>query len=245
MTKALIGILAVVLTSSAAWANLANGDFENTTIVSQSTWTAGTDALSTWYGGAGWAITGSSGSKIADQTAYGAEGSASASQTLLQALPIAAGTYNWSLLTRNNDNNNLYGLVVLLAKDNAVINLTGTPFYPWLQSVPANTQEALRWDPEVEDNQQPGNPGSMMPTNGTWNSISDSFTISPSDASAYKYVVFVAEGDVSPGSLFSIDTESTDLPGTVVPEPMTLATVFMALGGLGAWVRRRVAKPQA
>ena len=30
-----------------------------------------------------------------------------------------------------------------------------------------------------------------------------------------------------------------------VPEPMTMATMFMALGGLGAWVRRRMAKPQA
>jgi hypothetical protein len=30
-----------------------------------------------------------------------------------------------------------------------------------------------------------------------------------------------------------------------VPEPVTMATVFMALGGLGTWVRRRVAKPQA
>jgi hypothetical protein len=116
---------------------------------------------------------------------------------------------------------------------------------PWLAAVPANTQEALRWDPEVEDNQQPGNPGSMMPSDGSWNTISDSFTISPTDAAAYKYVIFLSEGNVSTGSLFSIDTMSTDLPGTVVPEPMTMATVFMGLAGLGAWVRRRMARPHA
>jgi hypothetical protein len=30
-----------------------------------------------------------------------------------------------------------------------------------------------------------------------------------------------------------------------VPEPITMTSLFLALGGLGAWVRRRMARPQA
>ena len=247
MTKVLIGILTVALASSAAWANLANGDFENCTITNQTTWTAGTDALGTWYGGPGWAVSGASGSRIADQTAYAAEGmNVPAVRTLVQALPIAAGSYNWTLRTRNNDNNDLYGLVVLLANNNATLNLSGGgPFYPWLGDIPANTKEALHWDPEVEDNQQPSNPGSMMPSDGSWNNISENFTISASDATAYKYVIFVAAGNVSPGSLLGIDTMATDLPGAPVPEPITMTLVGMGIAGLGGYIRRRTSRPQA
>ena len=217
-----VAALAIVaLCNTPAVADFINGDFENTTVTNQDSWTAGTDALGSWYGGSGWGIAGATGSKYADETDYGPEGlNVLYVNRLVQALPIAAGDFNWSLVTRENDNNDSYGLVVLLANDGATISLTGGPFYPWLGAVPSNTEEALRWDPEVEDNQQPLNPGSMMPSDGAWHSISDTFTISAADAAAYKYVVFVAEGNVSPGSVLSIDSMSTDLHA--VPEPSSL-----------------------
>jgi hypothetical protein len=247
MTKVLIGILAVALASSAAWANLANGDFESGTITNQATWTAGTDALGSWYGGSGWVTAGTSGSKIADQTfTSGTSGGMDvpSTRTLLQALPISAGTYSWTVESRNSDPANLYGLAVVLAKDSAAVSLSGGFFWPGaIGTNPPNTKMGLMWDPSYDD--VPDGGSTVMHFDGQFHTISNSFTITPQDALDYKYVIFVAEGNQGSGQVFSVATESTDLPGSPVPEPMTMASVFMALGGLGAWVRRRMAKPQA
>ena len=132
MMKVLISIVAVALISSAAMANFVSGDFTNASagvITNQSTWTAGTDATGAWYGGSGWVIAGTPGSEYADQENMGYEGQDGGDgRILLQALPITAGTYTWTVTMRNSDNNNFCGLQVLYAKSGAVVPMAGPNF---------------------------------------------------------------------------------------------------------------------
>jgi hypothetical protein len=250
MTKVLIGILAVALASSAAWANLANGDFENCTLINQANWTAGTDQVGQWYGGPSMAIVGSVGSKYLANEVTGTATGFDHIQDSLQAMAIpAAGTYtlNASFQAGTDYNDQFFGFNVVLVQTGVAIPLTQTGYWPGVMSPPAGGKDILDIDP--------GN-GTGADFDGNWHNLSDvlsadqlTFTISGADASTYQYLAVYAWSDrssdaahdqTSPANVDNVFTSA----GAPVPEPMTMATVFMALGGLGAWVRRRMARPQ-
>ncbi len=249
MKKALIGILAVAMASSAAWANLANGDFENCTLTTQATWTAGTDQVGQWYAGPDMAIVGSAGSKYLANQETGTDPSFAAVRDVVQAMPIpAAGTYtfNMSFQFGSDYTDQIVAANVLLVQSGAQVPLTGGVYW--------DGPQGGTWTGNIADvlDVDPGNGTGVGTFDGNWHNLSDTqpltFTITPDQAGQYNYLLVYSassrknDPDGDQTALANTDNYFTSASAPV-PEPITMATVFMALGGLGTWVRRRMARP--
>jgi hypothetical protein len=225
----------MLLLVSTAQAEFVNGDFENTTLINQSSWTAGTDSFGNWYAGPDMAIVGSTGSKYLANQVTGSEVGFALIRDVLQAFPMpAAGTYNFDvgIQVGTDYDHQFAGFNVLLAKTGVTFPLSGTGYYlPANMNPPPNSVDILDWDPGAP-------PWSIF--DGNWHNISNSFTITPQQAADYQYLVFYHWGDrnLTSNMPMNLDNFSTTAP---IPEPSTLVLLVAGVlaGGISVVKRRR------
>ena len=235
MSKVL-AVIALLLCVQAARADFMNGDFENTTLINQLSWTAGTDQVNQWYGGPDLAIAGPTGGKyLANQNTVTDPTFASIRDSL-QAMAIpAAGTYalNASFQAGSDYNDQYFGFNILLAKPGVVIPLTGAGYYmPASMLPPAGSVDILDVDP---------GDGTGGTFDSAWHNIAtQSFTITPDQASQYSYMLIYTwanrSADPAGDQTSSANSDNYSTDAVSAPEPATMS--LLLLGGL-AMLRRK------
>lgn len=219
--------LAFCLTAAAtAGADFYDGQLDGA-LALNSSWTAGVDAVGTWYGD-GYSLTDGHAQLDSYGTGQNINQMRPERHGLLQALPIPeAGKYSMSLDTFLDDYDTQFNYwMIYLAKPGAVFELAQDMV--WTNAPAGAKKLKMGYAPNGKDD-------------GSWYSYTTNFKISAGDATDYSYVVLMAVGSRHEDQALGWDNFSTNVPyaggGAPVPEPSVLILGLLGCGAM-MWCHR-------